>query len=110
MKRAAARTAMMTAKGLDRLGLAALCGAPPEVLVEVGAELVEVRRLEVEARRVVVPVSVEVLSEVEMEDSVTVLVIDSVLELAEVVGALVELAVETVGVAVTSELKVNRSE
>jgi hypothetical protein len=106
---------MMTANGLERLELAALGGAPVEVEVDVGAELVlDDRRVEV---RTVVDDSVS--EEVEADEVVTeddsVLVVDWVdsvllLEGAEVVDMLVEEAVDTVAEAVTSETKTNRSE
>jgi len=108
---------MMTANGLERLELAALGGAPSEVEVDVGAELVlDERRVEV--RTVVddsVPEEVEAEEEVVVIEDDSVLVVDSVdsvllLEGAEVVDMLVEEAVDMVAVAVTSETKTNRSE
>jgi len=107
MNKAAARTAMMTASGLERVVLPALGGAPVELGVdELEPELVLLRRLVVEVPRVVVVVLPD---EVVAALVVSVVVDAALVEEAEV-GAEEVLADELLTLATTFDWRTNRSE
>jgi hypothetical protein len=113
MKRAAARTAMMTASGLERVVLPALGGAPVDVGSAVDVpdvdDLLVVEVLTVEAEVAVVFAEVEAAEVVSIEDEDSEVVEASALVLlaAEVVEVAAE---ETEEEATTSDSTENLSE
>ncbi|KAF3909046.1 hypothetical protein ABW21_db0201622 [Orbilia brochopaga] len=123
MNRAAARTAMMTATGLERVLEAAPTGAPLPVARGAGV-LVEGRRVVAVATVVELPLMVVTTAELEVEaaEEVALEVLDALealevlvaaeLDEADEEAAELELAVELAAdeVAVTLLTKVNRSE